>query len=169
MTSTELTHQQFRSLSATRRASYMFGKGVRWGFDGNVVAIPFLAANVAMSQRGERLSTAAGSVAGMGTFGISQGVIAAGLSLIPGIGQGAVLFASMLGAMYPSALVDSFVSRQARTLTDIGRNIRRLETGAGFTDSETAARSRLGAVMEMSAAMQTSRRYLGQEARLMHR
>jgi hypothetical protein len=56
-----------------------------------------------------------------------------------------------------------------RAVTDLGRQIRHLEFGGHYTDTETAQRLRMQAFYEMSGATSAARRYLGQEAYFLHR
>jgi hypothetical protein len=53
-------------------------------------------------------------------------------------------------------------------LHDFDRRTRRLEMGGRYTDSETNQALRASSIREMSAAFGSARRYLGNEAALMH-
>ena len=59
--------------------------------------------------------------------------------------------------------------KTVRAVTDLGRQIRHLEFGGHYTDTETAQRLRMQAFYEMSGATSAARRYLGQEAYFLHR
>jgi hypothetical protein len=63
----------------------------------------------------------------------------------------------------------SQVAKYVRAVTDLGRQIRHLEFGGHYTDTETAQRLRMQAFYEMSGATSAARRYLGQEAYFLHR
>jgi hypothetical protein len=165
----ELTSAEFAQLTRTRRATYMFRRGAEWGFEGNLISVPIIAASAAFAQRGEKLSTLASSGTSAATFPLFQGAIAAGVSLIPGVGPPAALFISMFAATIPTALVERGVHRGVRAFTQFGRDLRRLETGQGYSDNLSKFQQRMGAVQDISATMQASRRFLGQEARLLHR
>lgn len=164
----ELSRAEYYGLNQARRAKYMFGRGVQWGADGSLFSVPLIAFSAATAQRGEKLSAATAAASSIATFPAIQGVIAAGLSLIPGIGQGGAIFLSMFAAAYPSGLVDTFVSRSVRTFSQFGLKQRRLETGQSWVDTEFAAQTRYNAQMELSASIQSTRRYLGQEAQILH-
>ena len=96
-------------------------------------------------------------------MGISTAAAAIGIS-IPGIGT-----LAWLASLYPDAVLGNSVSRAVRGVTDLGRQIRHLEFGGHYTDTETAQRLRMQAFYEMSGATSAARRYLGQEAYFLHR
>lgn len=157
------------SLPVGMRSSKAFYSAFRWGATGNLISVPFIAFEVANAQRGEVLPTAAGTVGGLMSYPVISGVLAAGLTLIPGVGPAAATVMASLLALYPSSRVEQNVTRGFRTLTDIGRNVRHLEFGGNYIDTASAQQERMNALQEMSGSFQTSRRYLGQEAAIMHR
>lgn len=165
----EVTRSEFLQMARSRRAEYSFAHGVHAGLDGSLWSIPLVAFSAAAAKRGEKLAAGTAAMASAATFPVIQGVVAAGLSLIPGIGPTSVVFLSMLGAAYPSSLVDNFVTRKIRTFTQFGKEARTLEFGQNFQDSEFAATRRYIAQAEMAATIQSTRRFLGQEAQILHR
>lgn len=164
-----VSREEFRNMTASRRASFMFRKNVHWAIEGSLLSLPIMALSTATAQRGEKAAAFASTASSLITFPATMGAIGAAVSLIPGIGPGVATALSFLGAMYPSSKVDEGVNRAVRTYSRFGANVRRLEMGGDFVDSESAARSRMRAVQDMSAALINNRRYLGQEARLLHR
>lgn len=157
------------SLPVAMRSTKAFYTAFRWGAGGQLLSLPFIAYEAANADRGEMLASTSGSVSGLMSYPILSGVIAGGLALIPGIGVTAAAVMGAIAAIYPSGQVDKLASQGFRMLNNMGRNVRHLEFGGNYQDSETAQRERQLAIQEMSAAFQTSRRYLGQEARIMHR
>jgi hypothetical protein len=143
-------------------------KGMRLGTDGALLGLPFIALETGLAQRGEVLPTATARTAGLVTYPAISGLMAAGLTLaFPGL-----RFAGFLGgvaAMYPDALVQDSLLRGLKTVTAAARNLRQLQVGGSYRDTEFAQMARLRALTEMSGALGASRRYLGQEAALMHR
>lgn len=151
------------------RPASAFWSGFRWGADGNMLSLPFIAYEAATAQRGEVIPTATGRVAGLMAYPALAGVMAAGVAMMPGVGVAAAGLIAGLMALYPNALLEDGISRRIRVLSNAARQVRRLEMGGAYEDTETAQRQRMLAVQEMSSTMQISRRYLGQEARLFHR
>lgn len=165
----DLAKAEFLKLSAARRSSYMLRHGVKYGFNGNLLALPLTAVAAAAAPRGDKLATAVAAGTSVATFPVIQAAAAAGLALIPGIGQGTLLFLSMLAAFAPSAATDDLVSRSIKSFSRFGRRRMSLQTGQDFEDSQFAANYRQQALMEMSGTVQTARRYLGREAFFAHR
>jgi hypothetical protein len=96
-------------------------------------------------------------------LGISTAAAAIGIS-IPGIGA-----LAWLASLYPDAAIGAGARNTVRAMTDLGKQIRHLEFGGHYTDTETARRLRMQAFYEMSGATSAARRYLGQEAYFLHR
>lgn len=151
--------------SRVRTASW---KAVKWGYDGNLIALPLLAFNLANAKRGETIPTLAAETFSFGAFPLVQGFTAAGLALIPGLGIGAIIGGSMLLGAVISSSIESGLQRGVKTFSDFGRRYRRLEYGSGFADSDETYQQRLRGVQDMSRALLNSRGFLGQEARYMH-
>jgi hypothetical protein len=128
-----------------------FGNELKTGFKGSLLSIPFIAFEAGTSQRGEL-----------------AGVMAAGLAMIPGVNLAVGLVAS-IAAMYPNGLLEESVIRKVNWLSQTGKDIRHLELGGKYVDSDYARHQRQIASMEMSSAMGASRKYLGQEGLIHHR
>ena len=97
------------------------------------------------------------------------GVASAAACLIPGIGPG---IAAVIGTMvsgYSDVMIGGYLSNKVRLFTDLNYRIRHLEMGGDYQDTLTAQRQRLRAVQDMNASLIPGRRFLGQEALLMHR
>jgi hypothetical protein len=167
--SAKLTFNQFRKMSAAKRASHMFRKSSSWAFEGSMLAVPVIALSTAMADRGEKVPTAVATTASIFTYPAYMGVISAGLSLLPGVGRGTAMFLAFFAAMHPTSVTEGAVNRSVRTFTRLGSQVRSLEMGRSFIDSELAINNRLRAIQDMNGSLINSRRYLGQEARLLHR
>lgn len=145
-----------------------FWKGLRFGADGALIGLPFIAMETGMAQRGEVVPTIVARSAGLVTFPVMAGLVSAGLGVLFPELKGIGLIGSVLG-MYPDGLVQDGLLRGVRTVTASGRQLRHLEMGGTYQDTEMAQGQRLTALTEMGGAIGASRRYLGQEAALMHR
>lgn len=97
------------------------------------------------------------------------GFAAAGISLIPGVGPFAAALIGEALVGYGELRFGSALIKKVRYFTDLNKNVRHLEMGGSYKDSELAQRQRFIAVQDMNASMIPGRRYLGQEALLMHR
>jgi hypothetical protein len=158
----------FKDLSLPGRVRRISWKATKWGYDGNLIGLPLLAVSLASSKRGEFIPTAAAEGFSFAAFPLVQGAVAAGLALIPGLGEGALIVGSMfLGAVVTSS-IENGIQKGVRTFTEFGRKYSRLEYGGGFVDSDSSYQQRLRGAQEMSAALLSSRRFLGQEARFLH-
>jgi hypothetical protein len=159
----------FQAVDRKRREAGVFRQALDYGADGSLLTVPVAAVSAAMAPRGEKLTTFAATSSTMVTYPLISAGSAKLISLVPGIGKGTAIFLSMFASLYPAAVVDNAVDRSFRKFSRIGRDMRRLEMGGDFRDTESAARLRSQAVQDMSAALTTGRRFLGQEARLLHR
>jgi hypothetical protein len=139
---------------------------------GPTVGVPLAAYEVANAQRGEVIPSLLGHTASMAafpalasTFAAGGATAAAALGLtVPGIG----LFA-ILASLYPDILIGNTINRSIRSLSDESLQVRHLELGGNYRDTASARNARVRALYEMSGATSAARRYLGQEAALMHR
>lgn len=149
-----------------------FWSGAKFAGYGALAGAGVLAYQIANSQKGEMVSTLAGNGVALVTYPALAGTIAAGGAMaaaalgIPAVGVG--LFAGA-AAIYPEVWMGTQIARGIRTLTREGLHLRNLEFGAGYIDTQTNQALRHQALYEMSGASSAARRYLGQEARLMHR
>jgi hypothetical protein len=153
---------------ATTPASQFFWKGMQWGAEGSMIGLPLIAMETGMAQRGEMLPTIAARTTGLVTYPAMTGLLAAGLTVFFPELRAAGFIGGVLG-MYPDALVQDGLLRGIRTMTASARAVHHLETGGTYQDTELAQRQRMSALTEMSGAVSTGRRYLGQEAALLHR
>ena len=150
------------------RPGRAFGHTFKSGFQGNLLSVPFIAFEVGTAQRGEQVGTLVGQTTGILTYPVFAGIIAAGVAMIPGVNVAAGLIAGIV-AMYPNSLLQESVTRKINWLGQTGKNIRHLETGGSYQDTDYAARARQSHMMELSSASAPMRRYLGNEARIHHR
>lgn len=91
------------------------------------------------------------------------------ITLIPGVGPILAPWVSGFIGLALGSRLGRSLSPKIRLFTDLHKNVRHLEMGGAYQDSEIAQRQRFIAIQDMSSAMIPSRRYLGQEALLMHR
>lgn len=157
-----------RAALARTPASRGFWKGLQFGAEGAMVGLPLIALEAGMAQRGEAVPTIMARTAGLVTYPAISGVISGGLALMFPELKAVGFIGGMLG-MYPDALVQDGLLHSLRLATDTAQQLRRLELGGGYQDSDLAQAQRMGALSEMSGALGSSRRYLGQEAALLHR
>ena len=160
--------------TASRRMSpsKAFWSGAKFGVFGSVASIPFVAYEASNAQRGEVVPTVLGRTVGMAAFPALSGALAAGgattaaaLGLsVPFIGAFAVL-----ASIYPEIMIGNIARQGVREITGLGQQVRHLEFGGHYTDTETAQRLRMQSVYEMSGANSAARHYLGQEAYFLHK
>ena len=127
---------------------------------------PLAAFSAAKAQRGEKLPTLVSEAAGVAALRPMAWVAHEALSTIaggPALWMGVVVLTAA-----PNTLLRHSVYRGLRYLHDFDRRTRRLEMGGRYTDSETNQALRASSIQEMSAAFGSARRYLGNEAALMH-
>ena len=140
--------------------------GVKGGGLMNTAMIAFQVAN---AERGEAVPALATGIISIGTYGALTAVITAGLLMVPGVNVGVASFLALGLAMPPEMMLESKMMSGFKYMTKVGNTTKRLEMGGDYKDTDTATSYRHQALMEMSGAFQPSRRYLGQEARLLHR
>lgn len=156
-------------LPAAKRSQSSFFSGLSYGAKGTPINGILAAFEVAEAERGQKVPTLLGKTAGIMAYPVLTGIATVGLSLIPGIGTGAAVFMSLFLAGYESDLLGNSISRKIKTFTEFGKRVRHLEMGGSYIDTELARRQRLLAIQDINATMIPRRRYLGQEALLMHR
>lgn len=130
---------------------------------------PLLAFQAGKAGTGGFVSTMVGGSATLAAGVPIAGFASAGLSLIPGIGPFAAAVAGTMLVGYGEYRVGKSLIKATRYFTDTAKRIRHLEMGGSYADSELAQRQRYFAIHDMNATMIPGRRYLGQEALLMHR
>lgn len=148
--------------------SSMWG-AVRFTPGGFAIGATLTAFQAAQAQRGEKLATMGGQGLGLIAYPAIAGVASAGLCLIPGIGPGLAAFMGVLLAAYPDEILSNNATRAIRTFSNANKAVRHLEMGGSYKDSEIAIRQRYNAINDMNASLLPGRRFLGQEALLMHR
>jgi hypothetical protein len=151
------------------KARKPFFSAIKMGLVGNAQDIALIAYQASKAGRGGLLPSVVGQSLGVAAGLPIAGFAAVGLSLIPGIGT---LTAAILGnalAGYADVRLGSSFIKQIRLFTGLHKRIRHLEMGGNYRDTESAQRQRFLAIQDMNSSMIPSRRYLGQEALLMHR
>ena len=132
--------------------------------------IPLVGFSAAKAQRGEKLATMASGTATLLAMPSTAWIASKGIAMVAGgpVGFAANLIGVVLLTSKPNEMIRHSIYRGMRYLQSFDRRVRRLEMGGRYTDSETNQALRMSGVQEMSAALGASRRYLGNEAALMH-
>lgn len=136
---------------------------------------PFLMAPIAAyegmhAQQGDKLTTTAAAAGTLfGSAGVTALLARSMTFAIPGL---PMLAATVMGAAALAGPTDKFyrgLRYGLREINHLDRNVRRLETGGGYKDNETAKALRLAAMRDMGSVFQHARSYLGREAEYLHR
>lgn len=136
---------------------------------------PFLMTPVAAyegmhAKQGDKLpTTVAAAGALFGSAGATS-LLARTLTMaVPGM---PMMAGVILGAAALAKPTDQFyrgLRKGLREIQSLDRTVRRLETGGGYKDNETAKALRLAAMRDMGSVFQHARSYLGREAEYLHR
>lgn len=156
-------------LTKGQKVNKAFLGGVSVGFYGMAYSMALVGFQAKRTGRGGFVSAVVGQAAA-GAVGIPlAGFASAAVACIPGIGPvTAVIIGSVL-ADYGEYRIGSSMVKAVRHFTDTAKRVRHLEMGGSYQDSELSQRQRFYAIQDMNGARTPSRRYLGQEALLMHR
>jgi hypothetical protein len=156
-------------LTVAQKSRKAFLGGVGLGLLGSIQDIALLGYQASNAGRGGFVPSIVGQSTAIG-FGVPlAGFAAAGLSLVPGIGPLAAAVIAGTLSSYAELRFGSLLIKKLRVFTDLNKQLRHLEMGGSYIDTESAQRQRFLAIQDMNSAIIPSRRYLGQEARLMHR
>lgn len=136
---------------------------------GLAVGVAFAANDVRNQKRGDAFPTLAGHGVSMMARTASAAALTSGLMFVPGVGAVAAGMVATAAAFFPNAQFDGFAGRGFRALSEVGKQVGHLEMGGRYVDSLSAKASRESAISQMNATMVSSRRWLGQEAEIMHR
>lgn len=166
-----MTAQELMGVGLTRSQKF---KTSFWGGIGAGVSIGYTGAaligfQAAKAERGSVLPSIVGQSIALGASIPLTGMASAAISLIPGIGPAAAILIGSILADYGELRFGSSLIKKFRQFSSINKQVRHLEMGGSYIDSETAQRQRFLALQDMNASMIPGRRYLGQEALLMHR
>jgi|SRR5271156_75330 len=139
--------------------------GLRSGQSPFLGGVPQIAFASARTQRGEVLPTLLDNSVGIASYPALSAVIGAATRfLLPAaLSAGAPLAASFL-AIIPAYGLGKAAAQGVRYFKKWGYQLRHIEMGGDYSDTETAASLRLRAVGDMSSALSYSRRWLGNEA-----
>jgi hypothetical protein len=146
-----------------------FMAGVKFAGLGLVQDVAMIGFQANKVGRGGLIPAVAGQGLALGLGIPLAGIASAALCTVPGIGPLAAAVLANLIVTYPEVLMGNSFTRAVRSFTNINKNIRHLEMGGNYKDTELAERQRFLALQDMNAARIPSRRYLGQEALLLHR
>lgn len=149
-------------LRGSWRTGAIFGKpiqGLEHGFGMSFRGqAPFMLVSAtlgaATAERGHALSE------GARTFGAATGTLIGGL-----LGGGAGM---LIGGYLGDEIAGSSIAKGVQALAEVAGHYRNINMGGHFKDSEAAWTMRQVAVREMGLSLLNARRYLGQEAVLMH-
>lgn len=156
-------------LSAGQKASRSLWSGLRVGGSGILFGVGVAAFEASHADRGEKVPALIGKTIGAVMYPALVGAASIGLSLIPGVGPIAAAVIGSILASYPSEAAGNSITRGVRMFTNFNKNLRHLEMGGRYQDTELAMRQRSIAIQDMNASLLPGRRYLGREALLMHR
>lgn len=156
-------------LSRSQKFSKFFWSGTKAGVSVGGLGAVMIGFQAAKSPRGSILPSLVGQSVAFGASIPLAGFASAAISLIPGIGPVAAVLIGAIVADYGEYRFGSSLIKRFRQFSDINKKIRHLEMGGSYVDSESAQRQRFLAIQDMNAAMIPGRRYLGNEALLMHR
>jgi hypothetical protein len=168
---TRLAREDLFGVGLTRSAKIKqsFLGGVKFGAFGAVSDIALIGLQAKRAGRGGFTSAIIGqstaSVIGIPIAGFA----AAAVSLIPGVGPFAAALIGETFALSAEYRIGASITDKVRLFTDLNRRVRHLEMGGDYKDTVTAQRQRLRAIQDMNASLIPGRRFLGQEALLMHR
>lgn len=166
---TQILSQGFgRGLVTSQKMKGAFWGSVNLGISGAVIDMALVGFQAHRAGRGGLIPSIVGQSVVIGAGVPIAGFAAAGLCLIPGIGPVAAAFLAEAIMYYPEYRVGSALITAFRTFSNLHKNMRHLEMGGSYQDSELAQRQRMIALQDMNASMIPGRRFLGNEARLMN-
>lgn len=140
------------------------------GIKGTIWSAPLIPFEIANAPKGYKLSDGLSkSVSDLVITPSFTTIAYIGLAcLVPEIGAGwLVTIAASAIAAPAAAFVETRLNRAFRTFRDYDKTQRRLQLG--YQDSALAQTYRQNALQELTGAFSSSRRYLGNEARFLHR
>jgi hypothetical protein len=155
--------------SLPRNIGTAYTKGFHMMAQGWALNLPFIALEAGAAQRGEMLPIIAGRTAGMLAQPVMGGIVSAGLVASLGLPPVAAAVAATMLIAVGSNYFENKLIRGIQMLKRETANAQRLSFGQGFKDNPTARAMRMRAVQEMNYTLVPSRRWLGQEARILHR
>lgn len=158
-----------RGLTRSQRMQQSFWKGMNYNATGGLADIGLIAFQVNRAGRGSVVPAILGQGFAMIPGTVIAGVASAGLCLIPGIGPVTAAIMGQMLAGYGELRMGAALANPIRMFTGLNKSVRHLEMGGNYKDTEFAQRQRYIALQDMSSAMIPGRRYLGQEALLLHR
>lgn len=148
------------------------GKSAGESVAGMGMFMPLFAYMAAKEPPGAKLASFGSEVAGLPLSYIVTPGITAAMSLIPGFSMLPIGARSMISVLATQFLITQPITQKInagiRMANQYTNRKRSLEMGGGFRDSYTASESRMAAVTDMSSSFGARRRYLGNEARLLH-
>ena len=146
-----------------------FSAGLKMAGAGLILNIPIAAYETSKAPRGQLAPSFGGAATGSLIGTLAAGVTTSAICLIPGLPLTAAAILGAMASAGPQSYFTKKASRAIRMFTNFDKSIRHLEMGGNYKDTELAQRQRFIALQDMHAALIPGRRYLGQEALLMHR
>lgn len=156
-------------LTRSQKVKRSFWGGIKAGQSIGYAGAAMIGFQAATAERGAFLPSLAGQSVALGASIPLTGFASAAVSLIPGIGPAAAILIGSVLADYGEYRFGSALIKKFRQFSEIDKKIRHLEMGGSYKDSEINQRQRFLAIQDMNASMIPGRRFLGQEALLMHR
>lgn len=158
-----------KGLTQSQKARKAFWGGVGMGQFSSALDMSMIGFQASKAGRGALIQAIVGQSIAIGIGIPLSGFASVAVSLIPGIGPLAAAFIGEGLSAYAELRFGSALIKKIRTFTNLNKTIRHLEMGGSYQDSEFAQRQRFIAIQDMNASMIPGRRYLGNEALLMHR
>jgi hypothetical protein len=156
-------------MTRSQKIKKSFLGGVNLGVYSSLKDVGLIGFQAARSGRGSLVPSIVGQSVAAATGIPLAGFASAAICLIPGIGPitAAIIGEALSG--YAEFRFGSALIKKVRTFSELHKQMRHLEMGGNYKDTELAQRQRFIAIQDMNATMIPGRRYLGQEALLMHR
>lgn len=161
-------YKKFERLFAPTNAAVGLSKGLGIGYQmgfkgGAIFVVGGIAYGMATAPTGRALSTGISYGVGFGVAALIGGAIGGLLGGVPGayVGSFAAQFIGM-------EAVEAGIAKPIQWAVDFGTNMRRLNFGGDYRDTQQAYTMRASAAREMSRSLMNARQWLGQEGAFMH-
>jgi hypothetical protein len=151
------------------KVSNSYWKGLRMMRQGSMLSLPLVALEAGTAQKGEMIPTLTGRMAGLMAQPVMAGMISAVLASTLGFPPVA---AAVVSGLLVGAVATTYEDKLIRTLTTLskyGAESNHVRFGGSFQDSATAQARRQRALRDLAGASIPARRWLGQEALVLHR
>lgn len=134
--------------------------------------MPLFAYMAAKEPPGAKMASFGSELAGIPISLVTTPFVTAACSAIPGFSMLPVGVRSFVGVIAAQFLINQPIAERInggiRAANQYTNRKRSLEMGGSFRDSYSASEARMAGIQDMSSSFGARRRYLGQEARLLH-